>query len=264
MQRYSSRHGAAGTFGGVQDETFADDEARRKGENVNSAHYRSCRENLEREELSRAKRAREETEARHNTESGNTQDHPDAKDTQDHPDAKNTQDQPDADVHSGSGNNQNHPDGDAHNTASSGSGLSDADRRRQQAADADALQTTTRQRLADPRGEKRGFESAPLTMEQQHEAMMRRRLEHTRRGEKRELEDRGSEGAFKNTFVGELEVMQEDEELFQDFEPEDFAEGKFVDEFSGEELDPKKSVEARLEELTFINNISLYDEKDVE
>jgi hypothetical protein len=78
------------------------------------------------------------------------------------------------------------------------------------------------------------------------------------------LEDRGSEAAFKKTFVGELEVMQEDDELFQDFEPEDFAEGQFFDELSGEELDPKKSVEARLEELTFMKNISLYDEKDVE
>jgi hypothetical protein len=219
---------------------------------------------LEREEGARAKRARE-------TDDKNAQDSPDASNSM-HADTpgplrtpvRNMQN-PMSDVHSAPAIDINLNDSDVHHSASNSSGLTDEDRRRHREDDENALLTANRQRLADPRGEKRSLdESTLLTMEQQHEAMMRRRLEQLSRGEKRDLEDRGSEGAFKKTFVGELEVMQEDDEQFQDIEPEYFEEGQFFDELSGEELDPKKSIEARLEELTFMKNIPLYDEKDVD
>ena len=46
-------------------------------------------------------------------------------------------------------------------------------------------------------------------MEQQHQAIMRRRFEEAR-GDKRDLDDSRAEGPAKKVMIGELEVMQED------------------------------------------------------
>ena len=58
-------------------------------------------------------------------------------------------------------------------------------------------------------------------MEHQHQAMMRIRLWETR-GEERAWEPPGDDGAPKKTLVGNLEVMQEDDEWSADWSDDQF------------------------------------------
>ena len=96
-------------------------------------------------------------------------------------------------------------------------------------------------------------------MEQQHHAIMRRRLEE-QRGEKRELEPPGHEGALKSVLVGKLAVMQEDE----DEQTTSWEVEQFFDEKTGRELEPKKVAAAREEEVGFMKRIVVYDESGVD
>ncbi len=78
-------------------------------------------------------------------------------------------------------------------------------------------------------------------MEQQHQAIMRRRSEEAR-GEKRDLDGSRAEGEPKKVMIGELEVIQED-----DGADEELLHEQYFDEKTGRELDPEKELKAKRE-----------------
>ena len=155
------------------------------------------------------------------------------------------------------------------------SGLTEAERKRRPEGD-EANGDSARRRVAETKGEKRRPEDDDAELG----TTARRRIEE-KKGEKRELEHPGNAIAPKtsrteagemdiasvlNEFKGRrlgvhvngMEVMQEDDECIGGW-----GDTSFIDERTGQVLDPKRVKTARQEEVEFMRKIALFDVVDL-